>query len=136
MVLICVRIRLDVLERALHRVDAILDGRILRGQTERIEAHREQHVVALHAHVTRARIRRRHRIPVTDVQVAAGIGQHRQRVVLRLAVIDHRAIQLVRFPFVLPFLFNGLRIIGFVLPCCPCFCRSLFHGDNRLTAQA
>ena len=44
--------------------------------TERIKANREHHVVAAHPHEARARIGRRHREPVTDVQVAAGIGQH------------------------------------------------------------
>ena len=67
----------------------IFDRRIFRGQTERIEAHWEQHVVAFHPHITRARIRRSHRIPVTDVQVTAGIRQHGQRVMFRLAVVDH-----------------------------------------------
>ena len=102
-------------ERAFHRMDAILDRGIFRRQTERIEAHREQHVVSLHPHVTRARIGGSHRKPVTDVQVTAGVRQHGQRVVFRFALVDHRAVQLVRFPFLLPLLFHRLRLIGFIL---------------------
>ena len=35
----------DVLECALHRVNAVLDSRVFGGQAERIEAHREQYVI-------------------------------------------------------------------------------------------
>ena len=62
-----------------------------------------------------AGIWRRHRKPMTDVQVAAGVGQHRQRVMFWFGVVDYRAIQLVRFPFLLPFWFEDLRIKGNVL---------------------
>ena len=65
------------------RVDVALDGGVLGGQTEGIEAHREQDVVALHAHEAGAGVRRGHGVPVADVEVARGVGQHRQRVVLR-----------------------------------------------------
>ena len=102
---------LDVLERPHHRMDAVPDGGVFGGQAKRIEAHREQYVVALHALEAGARIGRRHRVPMPDVQVAAGIRQHGQRIMLGSAVIDHRTIQLILFPFRLPFLFHDLRFV-------------------------
>ena len=63
-------------------MDVALDGSILGRQAKGVKAHREQDVVAVHAHVARAGIRRRHRIPVTDMQIAGGIGQHGQGIVL------------------------------------------------------
>ena len=120
----------DVLTCALHRVDAVSDGGIFCGQAKGIEAHWEQHVVALHAHVTSTRIRRRHCIPVTDVQVTAGVGQHRQRIVLLLAVVDHGAIQLVRFPFCLPFFLNVARVVRQVLHLCLLFLFFLNSDDG------
>jgi len=61
---------------------------------------------------------------MTDVEVAAGIGQHGQRVIFLFAMINHRTIQLIRFPFILPLLFNRPRIIGFILA------RLFFLGRN------
>ena len=83
-------------------MDVALDRGVFGGQTKRVKAHREQHVIAAHPHPARARIRGRHRVPVPDVQVAAGIGQHGQRVELGPRRIDHRAIQPVALPLFRP----------------------------------
>ena len=103
----------DVLICPLFRMDAVLDRRVFGWQAERVETHREQHVVALHAHVAGACIRRRHGVPVTDVQVAGGIRQHGQRVVFGSFRIDIGMIQAVGLPFGLPFRFDFLGYIVF-----------------------
>ena len=92
-------------------MDAAFDRRVLGGQPKRIEAHGEHHVVTLHPHEARAGIARRHRVPMPDVQVAAGVGQHGQRVKLFAHRIDLRAIQFAYFPFLLPLRFNGQMIV-------------------------
>ena len=74
----------DILVGPYLRMDAALDGSVFGRQAERVEAHWKKHVEAFHAHVAGARVRRRHGIPVTDVQVAGGIRQHGQRVMLGL----------------------------------------------------
>ena len=51
-------------------VDLVLDRGVFRWQTKSIKTHREEDVVTLHALETRACVRRRHGIPVTDVEVA------------------------------------------------------------------
>ncbi len=51
-------------------VDLVLDRGVFSWQTKSIKTHREEDVVTLHALETRACIRRRHGIPVTNVKVA------------------------------------------------------------------
>ena len=62
-------------------VDAALDGGVLRRQAEGVEADGQEDVVAVHAHEARSRVRRRHDVPVADVQVARRVGVHREQVV-------------------------------------------------------
>ena len=93
-------------------VDVAADGRVLRGQRERVEADRVQHVVPLHAQIARAGVRRRHRIPVADVQVAGRIGQHGQEIVLGPLRVDARPVQTLILPPPLPLGLDGSRIIG------------------------
>ena len=88
------------------------DSCVFGRQPEGVKTHREHHVEAFHTHETRARVGRRHRIPVTNMQIAGGIRQHGQRVEFGFALIDHSAVQLVRFPFVLPFFFYLVMIVG------------------------
>ena len=88
----------DVGERPRFGMNAALDGGVLGGQAESVEPHREEDVVALHTLEARAHIAGRHRIPVADVDVAARVWQHRQRVELGLAVIDHRTVAAIGFP--------------------------------------
>ena len=93
-------------------VDVALDRRVLRRQAEGVEPDRVQHVVTLHAQVAGARVRRRHRIPVADVQVAGRIGQHGQEVVLLALRIDARPVQPIALPALLPLGLDGGRIVG------------------------
>ena len=102
----------DVFVGPLFGVDVVLDRRALRRQAERVEAHREQDVISLHPLEARPGIRGDHREPVADMQVAAGIGQHGQGIVLGPALVDHRAVQLVCLPFRLPLLFHDPRVVG------------------------
>ena len=116
-------------------MDAVPDGRILGRQAEGVEAHREHHVIALHALVAGARIRRRHRVPMADVQVAARIGQHGQCVMLGPALVDDGAIQLVGFPFRLPLGLQHLRAVGNIADhagaaACALFSRLLFLAQT------
>ena len=97
---------LDILIGPLLRMDAALDGGIFSRQTEGVEAHGEEDVVAVHAHEAGACICRRHGIPVTDVQVAGRIRQHGQGVVLGFVGINIGMVQAIGFPFCLPFRFN------------------------------
>jgi hypothetical protein len=92
-------------------MDAALDGGVLGRQAKGVEPDREEDVVALHAFVAGADVGGRHCIPVADVQVTAGVGEHGQRVVLGLAVVNHGAVELVFFPLFLPFQFDLLGYI-------------------------
>ncbi len=92
-------------------VDVALDGGVLGRQTEGVEAHREQDVVAAHTHEARPRVGRGHGEPVADVEIAAGVGQHGQGVVLRPLPIDLSPIQPIRLPLLLPLRLDGRRIV-------------------------
>ncbi len=95
----------------LFGVDRALDGGVFSRQAEGIKTHREHHIEALHPLEARPGIRGRHRIPVTDVQVAGRIGQHRQGIELGLIRVDVRMIELVGVPAALPLGFNLFRFI-------------------------
>ena len=102
---------LDVGIRPLFRVDVALDRRPFCGQAKSVESHGEHHVIALHAHVAGAGVARRHGVPVADVKIAGGIGQHGQGVVLGARGIDISVVQPVGFPTFLPFGFDGGGIV-------------------------
>jgi len=89
-------------------VDASLDGCVFGGQAKGVKAHGEQDVVAPHTHKARPGIGWSHGIPMTDVQLAAGIGQHRKGVMFGRVGVDDRAVKLVLFPTGLPFRFDLL----------------------------
>ena len=84
-------------------MDAVLDGGVLGGQAEGVEADGEQDVVALHAPVARPASLGDIGIPVAGVQIAGRVGQHGQRVPLGTIRILHRLVQLLLFPDLLPF---------------------------------
>src|SRR5687768_16502833 len=67
------------------------------------------------------------------MEVAAGIGQHRQCIMLWLALVDDGAIQLILFPFLLPLLFDGLWVIGNVPHRLIRFCDGLRSRFNFLS---
>ena len=103
---------LDVRPCPVGRVNSAGDRRVLGGQAKGVEPHGEQHVVALHAHVARPGVGRCHRIPVTHVQVARGVGKHRERVVLRLVPVDGARVEAVGFPALLPAGLDRPMVIG------------------------
>ena len=94
------------------RVFAGGDGVLLRGQTERVPAHRVQHVEAAHTLEARENIRGGVALRMADVQSAAtGVREHVEDVVLRLprdarVVGIGRAEGSVGFPIGLPARFD------------------------------
>ena len=94
---------LDVRHRPGERVAAVLDGGVLGGQAEGIEADRKEHVVAVHPAIARQGVRRGDDVPVADVQVARRIRVHREQVVLGLRLVAKvRVVQAVGRPLRLP----------------------------------
>ncbi len=79
----------DVVPGPFGRVDAALARRVLRRQAERVPAHRMQHGIAPRALVARHHIAQRVIADVTHVDLAAGIREHLQHVIFRLAVGGH-----------------------------------------------
>ena len=76
------RLLLDIAHRPLTGMDAGADRGVLGGQAERVEADRQEDVVAVHAPEAAVGVRRRDDVPVTDMQVARRVGIHRQQVEL------------------------------------------------------
>ena len=72
----------DVRHRPVARVDAVLDRGVLGREAERIEADRQEHVLAVHPMEAGDRVGRRDDVPVADVDVARRIRVHRQQVEL------------------------------------------------------
>ncbi len=103
---------LDVAVRPVRGLHAVLDGRVLRGHAERVEAHRMQHVVALHRLVARHDIADGVVAHVPHVEVARRIREHLERVVFRARGIGLRLVDLLLFPFFLPFLLDFLWIVA------------------------
>ena len=94
-------------------VRAAGDGGVLGGQAEGVEADREEHVVAAHAAEAGEGVRGRHREPVADVEVARGIGQHRERVPV-LAPLDVvlGAVEAAVLPALSPALLDRARLVA------------------------
>ena len=93
-------------------MDVGLDGGVFSGEAEGVEPHREQHVEAPHAHVTGAGVGGGHGVPVADVQVAAGVGQHGQGVVLGARPVHIGVVYAGFFPMLLPFCFHGAMVVA------------------------
>ncbi len=74
----------DVLARPLRRRDPGGHGGVLRGQPERVPAHGHEDVVALHAHEVVERVVDGVVAHVPHVQLARGVREHRDAVVLGL----------------------------------------------------
>ena len=72
----------DVGARVGVGVLVVADRGVLRRQAEGVEAHRVQHLVAALPPVARHHVVQREHLGVTHVQVAARVGEHRQRVAL------------------------------------------------------
>ena len=102
---------LDIMKCPFLGVDAPLDGGVLRRQAKGVKAHREQDIVALHAFETSAGVGWGHSVPVTDMQVSGGVGQHGQGIKFGLFNIDIGMVDAVIFPAFLPFGFDFFRFI-------------------------
>ena len=90
--------RLDVAVGPLFGVGAVLDRGVFGGQAECVEAEREEHVVALHALPAGGGVAGGHRVPVPDVQIAAGVGEHGQEEVGGAVVLVGGAVEAVDLP--------------------------------------
>ena len=101
---------LDVLVRPGGGMYALVDRRVLGRQPEAVKPHWEHDVEALHAAHARHHVRPRHRVPVTDVQIARGIRVHRQQVVLGSLVLVAGQVQPVGFPALAPHGLEGGRV--------------------------
>ena len=109
----------------------VADRRVLRGQAEGVEAHRVQHLVAALPPVARHHVVQREHLGVTHVQVAARVGEHRQRVALlaRARVVGAELVELLPDPLPLrlgggdvvrrALLRRGLLRPGVLLMACP-----------------
>ena len=102
----------DVAVGPLLRVDAALDGGVLGGQPEGIEADWKEHVVALHAPVAGGGITGSDGVPVARVQVAGGVGEHGEHVPGRTLVVVANAVDAIGLPACAPLRFDSLRIVA------------------------
>ncbi len=102
----------DVLVGPLARRDVVLHRGVFRRQAEGVPAHRLHDVLALHALEARDHVTDGVVAHVTHVQLAAGVGEHRQAVELLAVGIFHRLETLIFLPVLLGSLFD---LIGSVL---------------------
>ena len=72
----------DVAVGVRRGVLVVADRGVLRGQAEGVEAHRVQHLVAALPPVARDHVVQGEHLGVAHVQVARGVGEHRERVAL------------------------------------------------------
>ena len=82
----------DVFIRPLGRRHTILQRRVLGRQAERVPAHGHEHVVTVHAQVTREHVVDGVVAHMAHVQLAAGVGQHGTGVELLLACVFAHAV--------------------------------------------
>ncbi|MBA7693026.1 hypothetical protein ES703_101601 [subsurface metagenome] len=92
-------------------MDAPANSGILRRQPKGIKPHRVKHIIALHSLKPGVDIRRSHSIPVSDMKVARGVGEHGQSIPLGSGVSLANLIQSVVSPTLLPLLFYFLWVI-------------------------
>ena len=104
----------DVVERPFRGRHPVRHRRVLRGQSERIPAHRLKHVPAVHAHEPADHIADGVIADMTHVQASARIGEHRQTVIFLAARVlgDFEALVLV--PVALCLGLDGGRFISFL----------------------
>ena len=89
----------------------MFDGGIFCWQAKSIEANWKPHILPTHARKARTCIRRRHRIPMARMQIAAGVGEHGQEIPLLFLWIFYPFVETRFFPGLLPLLFDGLGIV-------------------------
>ncbi len=90
-----------------------LDGGVLRGQTEGVEANGVEDVEPLHPLVARQRVGWGLHIPVSNVQVAGRIWPHGEEVVAwRCGIGEICGVEAERLPVRLPARLNLARIVS------------------------
>ena len=103
----------DRLGRRDAGVDAVLDGVVLGRQPERVPPHRVEDPEALHPLPAGDDVGGGVALAVADVQPGAGrVGEHVQRVELRLRRIGGGLVQAGLAPAGLPFGFDGVVVVG------------------------
>ena len=110
----------DVFVSPFGRCDVVLDGGIFGRQTEGVPAHRLHDIEALHALVARDHIADGVVAHMADMQLAAGVREHRQAVIFRFAGVFDDFEDFVIGPIVAGVFFNLLKIVVFL------------HGNLRL----
>ena len=93
---------LHILDSPLIRMDAVANGGVFGRQSECVEAHRVQHIVALHSAQARVGVGRAHSVPVSDMEVAGGIRIHRELIPLWTRVVVIYLVRALFFPAPLP----------------------------------
>ena len=103
----------DVVAGHLGRMDVVLDGKVLGGQTEGVKAHGEQDVITVHALLAGDDVHSGVGTGMADMQtVAGGVGELYQTVELGLVGVTVGAGKgLLLIPLGLPLLFNGGEIV-------------------------
>ena len=97
----------DVAHRPVAGVDVVLDRGVLGRQPERVEADRQEDVLAVHPVEPGDRVGRRDDVPVPDVDVARRVGVHRQQVEARpLLVVEVGPVEPELGPLRLPARFD------------------------------
>ena len=102
----------DVLVRPDARLRVVLDGGVLRGQAEGVVAHGVQHVEAAHAGLAGHGVADGVVAGVAHVQVAGGVREHLEHVLLGLARVLFGLVELVGLPGRLPLGLDGLGVVG------------------------
>ena len=101
----------DVVVGPLMGVDALADGSVLGGEAEGVEADGEEDVEATHAAVSGGGIGGGHGVPVADVDIAGGVGEHGEEVEL-LAIVVGGLVKAVGLPLCLPLFLNFGGIVA------------------------
>ena len=90
----------------------VLDGGVLGGQAEAVEAHRRQHAVALHRAVADDQVAERVVADVAHVCRPARVRVHAEDVERRAGVVVVDLIRACLRPTRLPLLLDGLRVVS------------------------
>src|SRR4030043_979655 len=102
---------INVLHSPFEGVDAPLDSSILSGESESVVTHWVEHIIAPHFFIASISIDGDIVIPVPDVQISGGIGEHGKSIILRTGVIIMDLIDLIVSPLLLPLLLYCLRVV-------------------------
>ena len=109
------RLRRDVGVGVGRRVLAALDRGVLRGQTEGVPARRVHHVEAAPHPVARDDVRDRPGLRVPHVEVAAGVGEHVEQVLLLGPRRTAGPVEVEPVPDRQPAVLDGVRVVALAL---------------------